>query len=469
MLFSSITFLFYFLPLLFLFYFIFRNNIKAANLVLLTGSLIFYAWGEPVFVILMITSIIMNYVFGRLIDASSHKQIYLSIGIISNLSLLFYFTYFSFIIANLVAYTNVKLAIPDIALPLGISFFTFQAITYLVDLYRKEIKVQKNFFNLALYISLFPQLIAGPIVRYHDIEKQIVKRSVSSDDFTQGVRRFIIGFAKKILIANTFGEVADEVFSLPENDMTSALVVIGAVAYTIQIYFDFSAYSDMALGLGRMFGFKLLENFNYPYIASSIREFWKRWHISLSTFLRDYLYIPLGGNKGSAFSIYRNLITVFLLCGIWHGAGWTFFLWGAYYGLFLIIERLFLGNLLKKLPLVLSWLYTILVIMIGWILFRAESTDHFTSMLVALTDFSASDAHTKYTNNVFLLFTFVCALIGATPLFRQHIWESKNAKLLLGMDLYLAVCFVISIGFLAAGTYTPLSISGSDYDESSKI
>lgn len=455
MLFSSITFLFYFLPLLFLFYFCFRKNIKIANIVLLVGSLIFYAWGEPIFVVLMLTSIIMNYITGRFIDKLDQKKLVLTLGIIGNLGLLFYFKYFSFAIANVSGALGQNLTVPNIALPLGISFFTFQAITYLVDLYRGEIKVQKNLFNLALYISLFPQLIAGPIVRYHDIEKQITKRSVTSDDFYQGVRRFIIGFSKKILIANTFGQVADEIFALPNTDLTSVLIGIAIVAYTIQIYFDFSAYSDMAIGLGRMFGFKLLENFNYPYISRSVREFWQRWHISLSTFLRDYLYIPLGGNQKGELITYRNLITVFLLCGLWHGAGWTFLLWGTYFGLFLIIERMFLGRLLSKLPNILSWLYALVVIMFGWLLFRAETVQQFTFMSETLIAGTSSNLQSKYTGNMFLLASFCAAIIGSTPVFRNLIMGSKRVIVRIGTDVYLIACFITSIGFLAAGTYNP--------------
>lgn len=454
MLFSSITFLFYFLPALLLVWFPVRHKTQAANLVLLVASLFFYAWGEPVFILIMLASILANYVFGRLIVASIGKaSFYLFLGLLFNLSLLFYFKYIGFFMANIANIFNVELTVPEVSLPLGISFFTFQAITYLVDLRRGEIPVQKNFFNLALYISLFPQLIAGPIVRYHDVEKQITSRRITLTGFASGTRRFIIGLGKKMLIANPFGEVADGVYAMPADDLTAYLVLIGMVAYTIQIYFDFSAYSDMAIGLGRMFGFHFLENFNYPYIATSIRDFWRRWHISLSTFLRDYLYIPLGGSRGG--KTYRNLLVVFVLCGLWHGAEWTFVIWGLYFGFFLILERLFLGRVLQRLPKVFSWGYAIVIVIFSWLIFRAENMTQVFDMLEALFSGHTSPYHMVYTKDVYLKVAIVLAVVGATPLIRDYFLTSRYKAVLVVRDIFLVAVFILSVSFLAAGTYNP--------------
>ena len=415
----------------------------------------FYAWGEPTFIFIMLFSILMNYFIGRMIDKKHSKKFYLNIGLVGNLLLLIYFKYFSFLAVTIAELFSFKLSIPDVVLPIGISFFTFQAISYLVDLYKKEIKVQKNPLNLALYISFFPQLIAGPIVRYHDIEKQITERKVLQSDFLIGIRRFIIGFSKKILIANTFAKIADEIFALPETEFTTHLILFAMVSYTIQIYFDFSGYSDMAIGLGRMFGFKFLENFNYPYVSRSIKEFWQRWHISLSTFLKDYLYIPLGGSRVSKLATYRNLVIVFLLCGLWHGAGWTFIIWGLYFGVFLILERLFLGEILKKLPKFISWFYSITVVMFGWLIFRAENLGQFLSMLEALFAGAKNPVYKKYAKDTFIILMLFIAFIGATPLFQKKIWQSKRIGVQFLMDIFLIACFVISVSFLASGTYNP--------------
>lgn len=398
----------------------------------------------------------MNYSVGRLIERyRKYDAVILSCGVALNLSLLCYFKYLSFIISLIAGVFGLPLLIPDISLPLGISFFTFQAITYLVDLKNKEISVQKNIFNLALYISLFPQLIAGPIVRYSDIEKQINNRDMSWFGFNAGVRRFIIGFGKKVLIANTFARVADDIFALPQDDLTTYVVLIGVIAYTLQIYFDFSAYSDMAIGLGKMFGFDLKENFNYPYISRSIKEFWRRWHISLSTFLRDYLYIPLGGNRDGVLSTYRNLFIVFFLCGLWHGAGWTFILWGMYFGVFLILERLFLERILVKAPTSISWLYMMIVVMFGWLIFRSENLDHLLIMIEGLGRFEMTSTVFKYIQDRFLIVMLLLALIGSTPLIRDYFIQTRNMFIMITRDVFLMSVFVISIAFLAAGTYNP--------------
>jgi alginate O-acetyltransferase complex protein AlgI len=454
MLFSSVTFLFYFLPTLFLVYFPFRKKINIANFILLAASLLFYAWGEPVFILIMLFSIGMNYVIGLLIDKHK-KYFYIFLGIILNLTILIYFKYFSFLLKNIAEIFGFTLSIPEISLPLGISFFTFQAITYLVDLYKKEIPVQRNLLNLALYIALFPQLIAGPIVRYYDIQKQIKKRIIDLEGFTNGVRRFIIGFCKKVLIANTFGQIADEIFALPGDNLTPHLVIFAVLSYTIQIYFDFSAYSDMAIGLGKMFGFKFKENFNYPYISKTIQEFWRRWHISLSSFLKDYLYVPLGGSRSGKFKTYRNLCLVFLLCGLWHGAGWMFVIWGLYFGFFLIVERMFLNKLLKKCPAIFAWFYMIIVVMFGWLLFRAENFAQFIEMLNVLFYGEKTGAYKKYAQDIFVQWSLVIAIIASTPLFRDKILLSSNCYIKIASDIFLVLSFFIATSFLAAGTYNP--------------
>ncbi|MBE0586337.1 MAG: MBOAT family protein, partial [Desulfofustis sp.] len=330
MVFSSTIFLFVFLPLVLLSYMVAGRKFR--NVILLAASLLFYAWGENVFVLLMLISIALNYCFGLLIDHSQQRgwsgKIPLILALLTNLGLLGFFKYANFLIDNLntilINLDFEPVEMQAVHLPIGISFFTFQALSYVIDLYRGQASVQKSPINVALYISLFPQLIAGPIVRYHDVAEQIVHRTTRFDDFTYGIRRFIIGLGKKVLVANVLGRTADYMFSLPADSIPAGLAWLGAVSYTLQIYYDFSGYSDMAIGLGRMFGFRFLENFNYPYAAQSIREFWRRWHISLSSWFRDYLYISLGGNRHGATRTYVNLMIVFFLCGLWHGASWTF-------------------------------------------------------------------------------------------------------------------------------------------------
>ena len=375
MVFSSNIFLFWFLPLALLFYYL-MPTIKAKNVVLLFLSFFFYFWGEDELVLLMLLSCVMNYILGLGISSSKKPLGVLWLGLIFNLSLLGYYKYADFFIQNtnrLLPSDN-QLGLLNIALPIGISFFTFQSISYLVDVYRNEVEVQKNPFKLSLYISLFPQLVAGPIVRYHDIAKSLNERTHSLELFKSGINRFIIGLSKKLLIANTMAQVADEIMIHNPNELTSYIAWAGALAYTLQIYYDFSGYSDMAIGLGRMFGFKFLENFNFPYAATSIQDFWRRWHISLSTWFRDYLYIPLGGNRISTERTYANLIIVFFLTGMWHGASWGFVIWGLFHGAFLIFEKLGLKSIIGKFKFI-SHAYTLLVVIVAWVFFRIENID----------------------------------------------------------------------------------------------
>ncbi|MDX9840829.1 MAG: MBOAT family protein [Desulfobulbus sp.] len=378
MVFSSITFLFFFLPAVLLLNGCSRG--RGSNVLLLVASLLFYAWGEGIYLLVMLASILGNFAAGLLIDRfrrTTAGRAALGLGVGLNLVLLGFFKYATFLVDNLNQFLALVglpgVALGPVHLPIGISFFTFQAISYLMDLHRGTVRAQRNLIDLGLYIALFPQLIAGPIVRYHDIAAEIVRRRVTSIDFAVGAERFIYGLAKKVLLANPLGLVADKIFALPVAELSPALCWLGALCYTFQIYYDFSGYSDMAIGLGRMFGFHFLENFNYPYIAASIRDFWRRWHISLSNWLRDYVYIPLGGNRGGAVRTAANLWTVFFLCGLWHGAAWTFVAWGLFHGFFLVVERSPLGQLLDRLWLPLRHLLTLVVVMAGWVLFRSET------------------------------------------------------------------------------------------------
>ena len=355
------------------------------NTVLLIGSLTFYAWGEKIYVLIMVVSILVNYGVGRLISFTDgehplskvHPKLFLAAGIIVNLSFLGVFKYTNFLVeqvnVGLIGLNVAPIVIPRVHLPIGISFFTFQAISYLVDVYRKEVRAQRNILHLALFISLFPQLIAGPIIRYKDIVSQIVDRFMRPCFFTYSIQRFVFGLSKKMLIANPLGELADKVFALPAESLSTVLVWPAIFCYTLQIYFDFSGYSDMAIGLGGMFGFKFKENFNYPYVAKSIRDFWRRWHISLSTWFRDYLYIPLGGDRCTLLRLYVNLWLVFFLCGLWHGASWNFIVWGAIHGCFIVLERIGFSKILDQLWAPVQIFYTMAVVIVGWVFFRSDT------------------------------------------------------------------------------------------------
>ena len=369
MLFSSQVFLWFFLPLVFLLYFA-APGLKIKNTILLLFSLFFYAWGEPRYIVLMVVSICLNYVFGLAIDRAGQNRklrtglLWLCVAV--NLGLLGYFKYFNFFlqIGNRLLGKEV-LAYRDIALPIGISFYTFQAMSYVVDVWRGENKAQKSLWNLALYISFFPQLIAGPIVKYHDIELQLTDRKTDLSGFCYGIKRFCYGLGKKVIISNSMALAADQIYGLPFEHIGTALAWWGVGLYTLQIYFDFSGYSDMAIGLGRMFGFRFMENFNYPYLSRSVTEFWRRWHISLSTWFREYVYIPLGGNRKGRHRTYLNLFLVFCLTGLWHGASLNFVFWGIYYGILIVLERM-----TGKKP---GWLGTMFLVVIGWLMFRVTS------------------------------------------------------------------------------------------------
>ncbi|MCB1703567.1 MAG: MBOAT family protein [Halioglobus sp.] len=378
MLFTSPVFLFAFLPLVLALHYFAPARLK--NSVLLLASLLFYSWGETLYVLLMLVSIAANYCFGVAIEhfrQSRYPRLWLAIGVATNLSLLAAFKYANFLVdtANaLLQWADIPpIVLAPVHLPLGISFFTFQAMSYIIDVYRGDVAAQRRPGHVALYIALFPQLVAGPIVRYHDISKQIVQRHIGSSLFVSGARRFLMGLAKKLLIANSMGQVATAAFSAPTAELGFALAWLGIICYALQIYFDFSGYSDMAIGLGRMLGFRFQENFNYPYIATSLQDFWRRWHISLSSWFRDYLYIPLGGNRSGAARTYFNLMLVFFLCGLWHGASWNFVLWGMIHGCFLVLERGPFGAFLNALWRPLRHAYTLIVVCFAWVFFRAET------------------------------------------------------------------------------------------------
>lgn len=435
---------------------------------MLLASLVFYAWGEGILVLLMLFSIGTNYVAGLgisyFLDRNSKMaKTGLGLAVAINLVLLFYYKYANFLV-EIVQELGIYLEYDhkSILLPIGISFFTFQGISYLVDVYRRETEVQNNLFHLGLYISFFPQLIAGPIVRYHDIAEEIRERETNIPLFTVGVIRFVRGLAKKVIIANSAALITDQVFSLPGNEISVISAWLGILCYTIQIYFDFSGYSDMAIGLGKMLGFNFKENFNYPYISKSIQEFWRRWHISLSTWFRDYLYIPLGGNRKGLSRTYFNLLIVFFITGLWHGASWNFIFWGLFHGLFLILERSKVLNTIKW-PVFIQHIYVLFVVIIGWVFFRAETMSEAVSYLGSMVGASGGENVTALIYiNPYSITMILMALIFAMPL---RVWvndfvarsESKVLKLFHGAGIYLFYIglFLLSIIELAQSSYNP--------------
>lgn len=450
MIFSSPLFLFLFLPILLGGYLVAG---RWKNLWLLTASLFFYSWGEPKYILLMVISVIFNYFSGILLERiEKYRKLIVVISCIFNIGLLGIFKYANFFIENINLLFHSSVTVPNIALPIGISFYTFQILSYVIDVYRKEVPAQKNILSLGLYISLFPQLIAGPIVRYSDIEKQINQRSHSVEKFYNGILRFSMGFIKKILIADTVGIIADTVFGADR--IGCGYAWLGIIAYTIQIYYDFSGYSDMAIGLGKMIGFDFLENFNYPYISSSIQEFWKRWHISLSTWFKDYVYIPLGGSRNGAIKTYRNLFIIFFLTGLWHGASWNFVVWGLYYAFFLIAERIFLKKLLLKFPAFIRHGYTLLTVMIAWVLFRAETLTHALNYIKALFSFSkVSDVQMIDISNI-SLFSLILGIVFSFPLlpcisraYQHNKWFLRFQNVMIFLFLILAILNLVGSGF----------------------
>lgn len=447
MLFTSISFLYYFLPSLIIIYFITPKKYK--NIILLIASLLFYLYGEPKYVFLMIAEIIIAYIGTILIDKykNQSKNILITTLFI-HVFLLIIFKYTDFIIQTINDISNANIKLLNIALPIGISFYTFQIISYVIDVYNGKVKVQKNIINLATYVSLFPQLVAGPIVRYQTVEKELDDRVHSFNNFAYGIRRFSIGLAKKVLIANALGELCNKAFAL--NETTVIFYWIFGISYMLQLYFDFSAYSDMAIGLGRIFGFNFPENFNYPYISKSITEFWRRWHISLSTWFKDYVYIPLGGNRNGKYKQIRNILIVWLLTGIWHGANWTFLIWGLLFGIILIIEKIFLNKFMEKLPSFIRRIYVLFIVMILFIIFNSDN------MSVALTNIKGlfgmngevfiNDYTIHYLKSYLPL--LIIALFGATPFIKTLIDKLRKNKYVNNIINFLEPILIVMILFV---------------------
>ncbi len=464
MVFSSIFFIFVFLPVCLLLYYL--VPVKCKNCILLLLSLLFYAWGEPVYVFLMLFSIVFNYFGGIQIDDFSKKEdtfrkkISFIVTIVVNVAVLCFFKYFGFLVSNLNAILPFDLPYRELSLPIGISFYTFQILSYIIDVYRGRVKAQKNFINFGAYVTMFPQLIAGPIVRYADIEKQLKQRVLSLQKFGEGVTWFLLGLGKKVLLANKIGVVFDTIVALPNGERSVLSALIGCLAFTMQIYFDFSGYSDMAIGLGKMLGFDFLKNFDYPYISQSVTEFWRRWHISLSNWFKEYVYIPLGGNRCSTLKNIRNLLIVWILTGIWHGASWNFLVWGLYYGCILILEKYLLAPLLEKFPRILQWLYTFFIIVIGWVFFFSdtlgEAFSYFSSLFgihaCALVDATGL----FYLKNYLLLFVIcaICCGPWLMRLFRRFSLRKKSWHRAVAVGVYMVI-FLLCIASLVNETYNP--------------
>lgn len=462
MLFSSIVFLFSFLPAVMILYYLLP--VRFRNVILLLASLVFYAWGEPVYLFLMLLSILFNYFSGldiarNLQDKRAAKRS-LVFNLIINLAVLGFFKYEGFVLDTLNGILPVHISYHALPLPIGISFYTFQILSYIIDVYRGNVKVQTNLPNFALYVTMFPQLIAGPIVQYADVDEQLASREVSRTKFGEESMYFIRGLAKKVLLANTSGMIFTEVSGLAKGNIAVMTAWLGAFAYMFQIYFDFSGYSDMAIGLGKMFGFEFNMNFNYPYVSKSITEFWRRWHISLSSWFRDYVYIPLGGNRVSKIKHIRNLLIVWFLTGLWHGAAWNFVAWGLYYGVILIIEKYLLSPVLDRLPDVVRHIYSIVLVVIGWVLFFSSSFGQAADYIRVMFGAGAhgfADRESMYllTSNLIL---WLILIFGSTPLvhFRyEHMLRTKKWNTTIINSVVYAALFIVCIAYLVTETYNP--------------
>ncbi len=468
MVFSSTIFIFLFLPLVLSAYFLSPKLFQ--NIILLIFSLFFYAWGEAFYVFIMVGSIFINYLGGIMIDryrGEYQGKLFMVVAVSLNIGILVYFKYANFVVGNInqcLEYINFPIIrMSSVHLPIGISFFTFQAISYIVDVYRGSVEGQRRFINVALYISLFPQLIAGPIVRYTHIATQMVSRNVSFSDFSLGVRRFIIGLGKKVIIANPLGELTDQIMGIPFDGLTPTLAWVGAVSYALQIYFDFSGYSDMAIGLGRMFGFTFPENFRFPYISRSMKEFWTRWHISLSSWFRDYLYVPAGGNRVSPFRTYLNLFMVFFLCGLWHGASWNFVIWGLAHGFFLVLERIGFLKFITGLWKPLQHFYVLFVVTVTWVFFRLESLADAVTYVKTMFGLSMGRA-TEFNLPLYLdkekFVVFLLGILCSMPL--TDVLKKVNINggvtkwiFPLSESVVTFLIFIFSLMMIASGTYNP--------------
>ena len=467
MVFSSLLFLFRFLPAVLLLYFAVPRRMR--NAVLLVFSLVFYAWGEPVYVLLMLCSILITYLGGRFVsyfqekDNSRAARIAMWASIICALALLGFFKYTDFVIRTVNQVTGGEISLLRLGLPIGISFYTFQSISYVVDVYRHTANVQRNILSYGAYVTMFPQLIAGPIVQYKTIDRQLRSRRESAEEFAEGVNRFTIGLGKKVLLANNAGRLWDYIRVMPAGELPAVMAWMGIIAFTFQIYFDFSGYSDMAIGLGHMFGFRFLENFNYPYLSSSITEFWRRWHISLGTWFREYVYIPLGGNRRGTAVLIRNTLIVWLLTGIWHGADWNFFIWGLYYGILLLIEKLFLSRVLDKLPCFVRRIYCMFFVIMGWYIFSfgdiSAGTGYLAALVGAAGNTFAGGESLYLILNYALLLLVLC--IGSSDLPARAGRRILSAAA--GSDtacaiircLFILAVFLLSIAYLVDASYNP--------------
>lgn len=460
MVFSSTIFLCVYLPLVLLGYYICPK--KGRNLFLLIVSLVFYAWGEPKYVFLMIFSILVNYIFGRLMDKHRENKkrlkLMLVLSVVIDIGLLSVFKYTDFIITNVNAIFGSSFDLLNIALPIGISFYTFQAMSYTIDVYRDDVRVQKNLIDFGMYITMFPQLIAGPIVRYADVQDQLAERSVTTADFSEGVMRFVVGLGKKVLLANQMGAVWSDIYALG-GDVSALMAWTGAIAYTFQIYFDFSGYSDMAIGLGRMFGFKFPENFRYPYQSVSITDFWRRWHITLSTWFKEYLYIPLGGNRRGLARQALNLLIVWSLTGFWHGAGWNFVMWGLYYFVILFIEKLFLLKALDKLPKFFRHVYALLLIIIGWVIFASDDVSvllpYLGSMFGANGAIGGMDVYTLLTKAVLLIICCIASTELPKKLFLSAAGAMNEKAAFTLKSVLMIALLALSMILLIGDSYNP--------------
>lgn len=459
MLFTSISFLYYFLPALIIIYFITPKKYK--NIILLIASLLFYFYGEPKYVFLMIAEIIIAYIGAILIDKykNQSKNILITTLFI-HVFLLIIFKYTDFIIQTINDISNANIKLLNIALPIGISFYTFQIISYIIDVYNGKVNVQKNIIKLATYVSLFPQLVAGPIVRYQTVEKELDDRVHSFNNFAYGIRRFTIGLAKKVLIANALGELCSKAFLADEK--TIVFFWIFGISYMLQLYFDFSAYSDMAIGLGRIFGFHFPENFNYPYISKSITEFWRRWHISLSTWFKDYVYIPLGGNREGKYKQIRNILIVWLLTGIWHGANWTFLIWGLLFGIILIIEKIWLNKFMEKLPSFIRRIYVLFIVMILFIIFNSDNMSVALTNIKGLFGMNGEAFVNDYTLHYLKSYlpVLIIALLGSTPFIKILIDKLRKNKYVNNIinilePILIVVILVVVTSYLIDNSYNP--------------
>ncbi|RGD73185.1 MBOAT family protein [Anaerofustis stercorihominis] len=461
MVFSSIVFLCAFLPITFILYTIIPS-LKFKNGLLIVASLIFYAYGEPIYILLMLFSSLVNFIFAKIIGCNKVriKKVFLILDVIINLGMLGIFKYSSMVVISLNNILNLNFTVPNILLPIGISFHTFQILSYVIDVYYNRVKVQNNYFKLLLYISFFPQLIAGPIVKYHDINEQIDNRKQIPEEVAKGIRRFIVGLSKKVLISNVMALAADNIYSYNLTDINIVLSWIGAISYMLQIYFDFSGYSDMAIGLGKMFGFNIKENFNYPYYADSIKDFWRRWHISLSSWFRDYLYIPLGGNRKGKVRTCINKIIVFFFTGLWHGANWTFVVWGLYHGLFLLLEEYL--NFIKKMPKVIRHIYVIIVVAVGFVMFRANTLYqgiYFIKQMFTGYSFSPLSISLAYEQlNPLFIIVLIIAIIGSLPVkkyIKNKVDLNKYKQIETVYYILSIVLLLICIINLSGSTYNP--------------